>query len=158
MSKATELIMSWLKTGAFALFCASIGWLANQYMDFRSSYRDALEANYESFNEVARDIEQSLKQFADVARGTRPKDASDVENLQLKLLSAVTVAEDLQRRMKADNGLISQFKSAAVELQRASEGFSGPLDGKPMVQAVDQYLFAEQQLRDAVLSERNSLF
>lgn len=157
MEKITNL-PEWLRNGIFVVVGGAMGWFASQYMDYRSAYRESLETNYESFNEVAKEIEQSLRLFADVTRGVREKSTEDVEQLQLKLLNAVTVADDLHRRIRADESVLRNFRSAAVEVQRASELVTGPIDGRQMVSAVSDFLVAEQDLRDVVIAERNSFF
>ncbi len=132
------------------------GWFANQYMTDRAAFKSALNENYTSFNAVTDDVNASLKVFADVAQGKRAKTDEDVAMLQLRLLKAVGTAEDLGRRIKEPDA-ISSYKRAATKLKIATNTATGPLDSKEMVKAAEDYVFAEVELRNKVISQHNSL-
>lgn len=135
---------------------ALIGWFANQYMEYRTVYKEALTANYQQFTEATAQLEDSLKQFADVAKGDRTKSESDVAQLQMRLLKALNAAEDIERRMNASSPAVEEYRTATIQLKQASDGVTGPLDAKPLVEAVNSYLLAEKLVRDSVIREHNS--
>lgn len=146
----------WLRNGILVVAGGLIGWFANQYMDYRTSFKEGLSQNYERFDAAATAVQESLIQFADIARGQKPKSDQDVANIQTRLLTAVSAAEDLQRRMRADPKIIEQYRSATVYLKHASDRVTGPLDAKGLVEAVNGYLVAEKGLRDEVLQQQNA--
>ncbi|MEY9100466.1 hypothetical protein ABIA24_003375 [Sinorhizobium fredii] len=135
---------------------ALIGWFANQYMEYRTVYKEALTANYQQFTEATAQIEDSLKQLADVAQGERPKSEEDLEQLQMRLLKALNAAEDLERRMSASSPAVDVYRTATIQLKQASDRITGPLDAKPLVEAVNSYLLAEKMVRDSVIKEHNA--
>jgi hypothetical protein len=96
-----------------------------------------------------------LRLFAEIAKGTKNKAPADVVQLQTRLLKAVSVAEDLERRLGKD-AVSSSYQRAAVELKKASDKVTGPLDAKPLVNAVNDYLVAEKKLRDTAVEEHTS--
>ncbi|MDO9417968.1 hypothetical protein [Pararhizobium sp.] len=146
----------WLRSGILVVLGGLIGWFANQYMEYRSSFKEGLGQNYEQFDAAATGVQESLIQFADIARGQKSKSDQDVANIQSRLLKAVTAADDLQRRMKADPLIIEQYRLATVDLKHASDHVTGPLDAKNLLEAVNGYLVAEKILRDEVLLQQSS--
>ncbi|TAU80458.1 hypothetical protein ELI41_29570 (plasmid) [Rhizobium leguminosarum] len=146
----------WLRNGMLVIAGGLIGWFANQYMDYRTSYKEGLGQNYERFDAAATAVQESLIQFADIARGQKIKSAQDVANIQTRLLTAVSAAEDLQRRMKATPQIIEKYRVATVDLKHASDEVTGPLDAKNLLKAVNGYLVAEKDLRDEVLEQQNA--
>ncbi|NML73085.1 hypothetical protein HHL25_02990 [Rhizobium sp. S-51] len=146
----------WLRNGILVVASGLIGWFASQYMDYRTSYKDGLGQNYERFDAAATTLQESLIRFADIARGQKSKSDEDVASIQTRLLTAVSAAEDLQRRMKADPEIIERYRSATVDLKHASDTITGPLDAKDLLEAVNLYLVAEKELRDEVLQQQNA--
>ncbi|MBY3260383.1 hypothetical protein HFO15_01710 [Rhizobium laguerreae] len=142
-------------TAGLVLLGSVGGWFANQYMDYRSAYREALSANYQAFNSASSEIQESLREFADIARGTKKKSPDDVKQLQTRLLKALGAASDLQRRLDNLQGL-AEYETATINLKHASDKITGPVDAKPLVVAVSDYLIAEKHLRDAVFKESNA--
>jgi hypothetical protein len=153
LAKLPELFKSGLLVGLGAL----VGWFGNQYMDARGAYKEALTANYENFNEAASGLEKSLREFAAIAQGQKSKTAEAAEELQTHLLDVMRVAKDLNRRLGNDQAVMDGFETATVKLMHAADKVTGPLDGKQMVDAVEDYLYAEMQLRDAVVDETNAI-
>jgi hypothetical protein len=151
-----KLIPNWVWSGAIAVIAFAAGFVTNYYISYRANYLTALGANYEQFDTSTAEIRQSLKIFADIARGERAKTAQDVTDLQMRLLNAVSKAEDLSRRINTEASFIQSYETAAVNLQAASSEINGPKNGKGLVLAVNDYLGAEKGLRDAVLKEYNS--
>ncbi|MBX5148499.1 hypothetical protein [Rhizobium lentis] len=152
-----ESFKNYVRAGVAALVVLGPvgGWFANQYMDYRTAYREALSANYQAFNSASADIQESLREFADIARGTKTKSPDDVRQLQSRLLKALGAAADLQRRLNNLQGL-AEYEAASVNLKHASDKITGPADAKPLVIAVSDYLMAEKHLRDAVFKESNA--
>jgi len=146
----------WLRNGILVVVSGLIGWFASQYMDYRTSFKEGLGQNYERFDTAATVLQESLIQFADIARGQKAKSDTDVANIQTRLLTAVSAAEDLQRRMKADPSIIERYRLATVDLKHASDKVTGPLDAKGLLEAVNLYLVAEKNLRDEVLQQQNA--
>ncbi|GEM_PF-4628234 len=146
----------WLRNGLLVVAGGLIGWFANQYMDHRTANKVAIGLNYDQFNVVSSELEKSLKQFADIANGKKSKTDEDVELLQSRLLSALSVVEDLQRRIGVDEGILDNFRSAAVDLKQASNDVTGPLDAKKLVVAVNDYLVAEKKIKNAAVSKHKA--
>ncbi|MCJ9721128.1 hypothetical protein MOV66_04465 [Agrobacterium sp. SHOUNA12C] len=156
MTSAFAGLWQWLRGGLLVVVGAAVGWFSNQYMDYRSAYKDSLSANYQQFNDAASQIEDSLKLFADIARGAKPKTEDDVTQLQSRLLKAASAADDLQRRLGPKSNVVDGYRSAIVELKHASDIVTGPANAKPLVLAVNDYLVAEKQLRDVVVAEHTA--
>ncbi|CAD7044657.1 hypothetical protein REJC140_03849 [Pseudorhizobium endolithicum] len=147
----------WLRNGLLVIGGGLIGWFGNQYMDARGAYKESLTANYDSFNQASSGLEDSLREFAAIAQGLKPKTPEATVQLQSHLLDVLRVAKDLNRRLGHNEPVMTEFESATVSLMRAADRVTGPLDGKQMVEAVENYLFAEMQLRDAVVNETNAI-
>ncbi len=134
---------------------ALIGWFANQYMSHRTELKTALNQNYEQFDVASDQVKDSLRLFSEIAVGKKAKSQDDVALLQQRLVKAVDIAQDLQRRLGNDD-LATGYAHAAVRLKKASDTVTGPLDAKPLVEAVSDYLVAEKTVRDAIVREHNS--
>ncbi|MEA3533250.1 hypothetical protein [Rhizobium sp. CC-YZS058] len=146
----------WLRNGILVLVGSVGGWLGSQWMDYRTAYKESLGENYERFDTAASAVQESLIRFADIASGETKKSDEDVNTIQNRLIAAVSAAEDLQRRLKADERVIAGYRLATVELKHESDKVTGPLDAKPLVRAVNSYLVAEKSLRDHVVEQQNS--
>lgn len=156
MNKVLGSIPTWIWSGMIAVIAFAAGFVTNYYISYRSNYLSALNANYEQFDTSAAEVRQSLKTFADIANGQKKKTEQDAAEIQMRLLTAVTKAEDLSRRINTDTSFIRSYETAAVNLKAATATVSGPIDGKGLVLAVNDYLVAEKGVRDAVLKEYNA--
>ena len=147
---------AWIWTVAASVIAFGAGFVTNYYVAYRGNYLTALNANYEQFDASAAEVKTTLKVFGDISQGVRQKSPEDTEKLQQQLLTALTKAEDLSRRVRSADRPIKDFGDAAVHLQSASEEVTGPADAKKLVEAVDAYLVAEQNVRTVVLKEYNA--
>ena len=156
MKKIAEKIPIWVRSAVIGAIAFGAGFVTNYYVDYRDNYVEALNANYAQFDRASEDIRETLRIFADISRGERPKTGEDVSSLQMKLLVAVGNVEDLSRRVDGSSSFLRTYQNAAVNLHNAAEEVSGPLNGKVMVDAVNDFLVAENEVRDTVLQEYNS--
>ena len=156
MIEIAEKIPSWLRGAVFGAIAFGAGFVTNYYVDYRNNYVEALNINYAHFDTASEDIRETLRIFADISRGEKSKTDDDVAALQMKLLVAVGKVEDLSRRLDSGSTFVRKYQDAAVNLRNAAETVTGPLDGKVMVDAVNDFLLAENQVRDSVLREYNS--
>jgi hypothetical protein len=51
---------------------------------------------------------------------------------------------------------VKNYQDAAIKLRNAAEEVQGPANGKVMVLAANDFLLAENEVRDAVLNESTS--
>lgn len=156
MMAIAEKIPGWVRSAVIGTVAFAAGFVTNYYVDYRNNYVEALNANYAQFDKASEDIRETLKIFADISRGVKPKSDNDVTALQMKLLVAVGKVEDLSRRVDGGPTFVRTYQDAAVNLRNAAETVNGPLNGKVMVDAVNDFLLAENQVRDSVLQEYNS--
>lgn len=149
-------IPGWFRNAALGTLAFAAGFVTNYYVDYRNTYVAALNSNYEHFDKASQDIRNTLRVFADVSRGNKLKSDEYVADLQMKLLEAVGKVEDLSRRVDGGSQFVRSYQDAAVNLRNAAEMLEGPLNGKVMVDAVNDFLLAENRVRDTVLQEYNS--
>ena len=141
----------------FAGIFAFAGWAGGHYMTDRAAYKEALEEYSKSFEEASGEVDQSLVVFSAIAEGKRERTVEDLTQLEDRLLKAVRTADRFSRRAN-DQQIIKIFRDAAIKLKDASSQATGPLTSKPLVKAVDDYAFAETQLRDRIAKQQRSLF
>ncbi|WP_448115902.1 hypothetical protein [Mesorhizobium amorphae] len=151
-----DKIPVWLKAAIISTISFGAGFVTNYYVDYRNNYVIALNTNYDQFDKASEDIRNTLKIFADIAKGDKPRTDEDVSSLQMKLLKAVGQVEDLSRRVDGGSLFVKNYQDAAVNLNNAAQKIKGPSNGKEMVLAVNDFLLAESNVRDAVLKESNS--
>jgi hypothetical protein len=124
------------------------GFFTNYWISYRADFRETLNEQINSFKEVTAPVASDLRTFFQIAEGSRAKTDEDVETLRKNLFASVTEAQLLADNIGASD-VIASYQSASLELQEASEVVTGPLDARPLVQAVNDYLLAEQQLQQA---------
>jgi hypothetical protein len=156
MKAAINSVPNWVWSGMIAIIAFAAGFVTNYYISYRGNYLSALNVNYDQFDATTAEIRDSLKVFADIAGGERKKKPEDSTALQLRLLNAVGKVEDLSRRIDNSADFIKNYQTAAVKLKSASDEITGPANGKALVLAVNDYLLAEREVRNAVLREYNS--
>lgn len=156
MIELVNKMPEWLRTAIVGALTFGAGVVSTQYFAHRSTYIEALTANYEEFNAASAKLEKTLERFARIADGREAKAAQDPEDMRDNLLAMLRATQDLNRRIGGDERLLQTFETASVELQKASESVTGPADGKALVLAVEQYLIAEQAVRSTVVEEQNS--
>jgi len=145
---ASSKFFGWARGALLVAGGAVFGFFTNYYVDYRSDYRQSLDAQMDAFEEVAAPVADNLRGFFLVAQGQREKSASDVEALRSSLYDSVTAAQLLADRI-GKNDLLQDYQAASVSLQRASQIVTGPLDAEPLMEAVNDFLLAEQRLQTA---------
>ncbi len=146
-----------LRAALFGLLCTGAGAIGGYYMTDRAAYKEGLEANYTVFTEQSGEVDLSLKIFADIAQGKRVKTEEDLSQLQERLAKASTAADNLARRLN-DHQIYKVFRKAGMDLKIASDKASDPLNSRDLLVAVEQYKFAENELRERVIKQQRSLF
>ena len=125
MNAIADKIPRWAISGVVGVIVFAAGFVTNYYVDYRSQYVEALNANYEQFDKASEDIRETLKVFADIARGDKPKSSDNLNALQMELLVAVGKVEDLSRRVDGGATFVKVYQDAAVNLRNAAERSRG---------------------------------
>ncbi|MCM2434110.1 hypothetical protein [Agrobacterium rosae] len=145
------------RAALFGSMCAVAGAIGGYYMTDRAAYKAGLEANYSTFTEQTGEVDLSLIVFAEIARGKRARTDEDISQLQERLLKAAKTADNLARRLN-DQQIYKTFRQAGVDLKIASDKATDPLNSRQLLVAVEQYKFAENELRERVIKQQRSLF
>jgi hypothetical protein len=157
MTNWIEKIPGWMKSALVGAIAFIAGFVTNYYVDYRNNYVSALNTNYDQFDKASQDLSNSLKVFADISDGQKAKRPEDVDKLEKQLIVALSKVEDLSRRIDDNrSGFVKNYQDAAIKLRNAAEEVQGPANGKVMVLAANDFLLAENEVRDAVLNESTS--
>ena len=154
--KPPSKIWGWARAALLAGGGIVVGFVTSYWVQYRSDYRSALEDQMEAYRQVSAPVSDKLRDFFLIAQGRRVKSESDVESLRRSLYASTSEAQLLADRIGKD-GLLHEYQAAVVAVQKASQSVTGPIDAKPLMQAVNDYLSAEQNLQIAAQESYASL-
>jgi hypothetical protein len=137
-------------------FC--VGFTVSDYSGFRSDQRELLKQEFSQVLEQSKLISKQLSLLSGVAKGDVRADPAFAEMLGDNVRNLFADANLVTRRIPETKPEFDQYSSSMITLVRAAEQLSGPENGRPFVEAVSQYLAAEDAFEAAVSKAQGTYF
>jgi hypothetical protein len=144
--------------GLMALSSAVSGigvYIAKDYFDFRTEQRAQERADSARLRDAQLALIGALQGYADVATG-RKKEGPSFEALRKQVMDVYMLGDTIVGRVPEAKPSFANYADALVRVQSAAEQLSGPLDGKPFVEALSAALQAGTEFWAAVEASRSS--
>jgi Na+-transporting NADH:ubiquinone oxidoreductase subunit NqrC len=135
-----------------------VGFVTNDVVNFRTSQRELLKAEFSQTMETAKLVDKQLGLLSAVAVGNSKKNPELVKQLEDNVRALFADANSITKRVPKAKQHFDEYSDAMVQLKDAAENLSGPADGKQFVEAVSVYYVAKEHFEQAIIDNQGSYF
>lgn len=154
--------VEWIKLHLLAAFTATgllsgvSGFVINDIAGWRTANRTFLITQAEASQKADEELIDILRKFSNKALGKMVTTEEDLQTLHAGVTKSYMIASALSERLPELKADFDQYAASLITLQKSAEKLSGPLDGKPFVEAVSSYADTRKTFESRVAKMQSS--